>query len=78
MLVFRLGHLGPGFEHGQFLHGGGALAVQLAGRAFTRLHFVQRGHQQVVDPPQVVQVAHYTAADPGTAHLRHKMEGEED
>lgn len=62
-------YLSPGLQHSQLLHGGGALAVELAGGTLPSLHLVQGGHQQVVHTPQVIQVADHATADPGTAHL---------
>ena len=63
-----LTYLSPGPNDGQFLHGGGTLVVQL-GAGFACVELGQRRDQQLVDAPQVIQVASDTAAYPLAANL---------
>lgn len=63
-------YLSPGLEDRQCFHGGGGLAVQLAGCIPPSLDFSQRGGQELMDAPQVSEVTEHAAGDPGAAHLQ--------
>ena len=62
-------HLGPGLQDGQRFHGSRGLVVQLTDRLRPDLDFIQRGGQELMDAPEVAEVADYAAGNPGAADL---------
>lgn len=67
--VVKIHYLRPGFEHGQRLHGEGALIIDLTWNVSPHLNFGERGSQKLMYPSQVTQVTDDPTGDPCTANL---------
>ena len=62
-------YLCPCFENSQFFHGCSTLSVQLAGRSFSGLNFVQWRNKQIVYSTEIIEITDNSTSDPCTTHL---------
>ena len=62
-------YLCPCFENSQFFHGCSTLSVQLAGRSFSGLNFVQWRNKQIVYSTEIIEITDNSTSNPCTTHL---------